>query len=105
MKTKFNPLPYGVWTTKDGTEILFSRSYHPLYRRKPGEPATPDKPRWVHDIARCNYFYDDGSYKSVSKQLRRIERDFVEGKPIELDQVKNPPRGFGDTAVGHKRKG
>jgi hypothetical protein len=76
----FNKKPYGIWTTEDGTEVLFSRSYHPLFKRKPGEPATPDdRNRIVHGIVRHDYFFNDYTYRHVEKRLRQIEQDFIEG--------------------------
>lgn len=30
-------LPYGFWTLKDGSEVLFSRDYHPLWRVSDGQ--------------------------------------------------------------------
>jgi hypothetical protein len=82
-KLRFSPKPYGIWTLQDGSEVLFSRSYHPLYKRKPGESATADdRDRWVHGIVRTIRFYNDYTFQFVAKQLPRIKQDFVEGRPI-----------------------
>jgi hypothetical protein len=89
-KTKYNPLIYGVWLLADGSEVMFSRSYHPLWVRRPGELATkwvnPDP--WVHNIQRSEYFWDDVSYRRIKHLLRRIEEDFVAGRPIDLTDGK-----------------
>ena len=75
-KLRFSRLIYGIWTTEDGTQVLFSRSYHPLFKRRPGEPAVPDdRHRWVHGIVQTVWFYNDGAYKNVAKRLRQIEQD------------------------------
>jgi hypothetical protein len=84
-KMRFSPKPYGIWTTEDGTQVLFSRSYHPLFKRKPGEPAVPDdRDRWVHGIVQTKTvrFYNDYTFQFVAKRLRQIEQDYVAGKPI-----------------------
>jgi hypothetical protein len=84
-KAKFNPLIYGIWITADGCEVLFSRSYHPLFKRQPGQPAVEDDPdRWVHHIVQRQYFFDDHSYQFVKSRLPQIKRDFIDGRPITV---------------------
>ena len=41
-------LPYGVWTEEDGSRVLFSRDYYPLWRIPPDGHVTPEDPwRWI----------------------------------------------------------
>lgn len=55
-------VPYGCWTTGDGREVLFNRSYWPILERRPGKPAKPARPsEWVEDIVQSEYFFDDWS--------------------------------------------
>jgi hypothetical protein len=86
-KAKFSPLPYAIWVTKDGSEVLFSRSYHPLYRRQPGQPATVANVYEIMPRVRMQHFYDDGTYLKVAKRLRHIELDFIEGIAINTDSL------------------
>lgn len=40
--------PYGVWSEADGTQVIFSRDYFPLWRIAPGRAPERDDPnRWV----------------------------------------------------------
>ena len=52
-------LPYGVWSTLNGREILFNRKYVPLWQRMGGEtPRRADPTEWVA-FAQQEWFYDD----------------------------------------------
>lgn len=54
-------LPYGIWTTKEGTKVLFNRKYQPIWVKYPsGQIAKPDPNWWVRDIVTQEYYYDDG---------------------------------------------
>jgi hypothetical protein len=89
-KSRFSPIIYGMWTAKNGDEILFSRSYHALWRRRPGQPAQPASlNEWVN-YARQDYFHDGRCDKKMLVQLRKIERDFIAGRPIRFP-VTEPP--------------
>ena len=53
---------YGFWTTADGREVLFNRSYWPILEHHPGAPAKAARPsEWVDGIIRSEYFFDDWS--------------------------------------------
>jgi hypothetical protein len=81
-RKSLDPLPYGVWTCADGTEVLFSRAYCPMYVRRPGQPAVPDVKRWVHGIRATEYFFDDASYRRMKKLLPQILANFIAGKEV-----------------------
>jgi hypothetical protein len=51
-----DPLPYGRWTCRDGTRVLFNRTYEPLWTKPPGLPAERCTPHWVADIEREEFF-------------------------------------------------
>jgi hypothetical protein len=62
-------LPYGMWLEKDGSIVLFNRSYTPIWRRSPGVdgvttaipgPILPDVKNWINWIKQVHLF-DDGS--------------------------------------------
>jgi hypothetical protein len=85
-RRKRDPLPYGIWTLIDGTEVLYDREYQPRWRRKgKGEPAVAMKPYWIDDIAKKEWLYDPtpGPLNSAEmKRLLEIEKEFVAGKEI-----------------------
>lgn len=52
-------LPYGKWTCADGTEVLFSRDYCPLWTRSPDGHVSAIAPdRWVSFEKQIWYFDD-----------------------------------------------
>ena len=52
-------LPYGVWTEEDGSRVLFSREYYPLWRIPTDGHVTPEDPwRWIPYIKK-ELFWDD----------------------------------------------
>jgi hypothetical protein len=64
-------LPYGIWTTQDGREILFNRFYEPIWQRTEGQPPTPADPaEWVTDIRSQKWFHEDAgsNRETVAKQ-------------------------------------
>ena len=55
-------VPYGRWTTADGREVLFNRTYWPILERTPDGFAKPARPsEWVEGIVQSEYFFDDWS--------------------------------------------
>lgn len=43
-------LPYGYWTLGDGSEVIFSRDYFPLWRVTPGMVERLDPWLWIRDV-------------------------------------------------------
>jgi hypothetical protein len=59
-RPKYRRLPYGRWLCSDGTEVLFSRRYKPLWSRSPGAAAVPMVGNeWIQNIVDERWFYDD----------------------------------------------
>src|SRR5580765_4964173 len=55
-----NDLPYGIWTTEDGRQILFNRFYEPIWERRDGQAPTPADPtEWIKGPATQHWFYGD----------------------------------------------
>lgn len=52
-------LPYGQWTTADGTKVLFDRWYCALWERSPAGVTKPAKNIWVENIETESWFFDD----------------------------------------------
>ncbi|MCY4259433.1 MAG: hypothetical protein OXC91_04125 [Rhodobacteraceae bacterium] len=66
-------LPYGVWTEEDGSKVLFSRDYKPLWRLTDGKKAERLQPwLWIKSIDR-QYFWDDRNRPWGS--VRRLEEE------------------------------
>lgn len=85
-------LAYGVWTELDGTKVLFSRDYFPLWRISSDGEVSPDDPwRWV-DFVEEEFFWDDRnppwrSPKTAREVEERMKRMGVVGHPKLMDAV------------------
>lgn len=67
-------LPYGYWRLKDGSEIIFSRDYLPMWRTWGGRVERLDPWIWINDIAEQHYF---ASAVSTSKWHAGQNRDLA----------------------------
>ena len=85
-------LAYGVWTEADGTRVLFSRDYFPLWRVSPdGEVVADDPWRWV-SVVEEEWFWDDAHTPwrnpAVAHAVaEQIENMGVVGTPKLMDAV------------------
>lgn len=52
-------LPYGIWTCKDGREVVFNREYQPFLQRKDNVNSYADRDEWVKDIISVQYLFND----------------------------------------------
>ncbi len=69
-------LAYGVWTEEDGSRVLFSRDYCPLWRIAPNGCVSPEDPwRWIESVNQ-NHFWDDSltPWRSRKKQQEIEQR-------------------------------
>lgn len=65
-------LPYGRWTEPDGTAVLFSRDYYPLWRIEEGKAAVRDDPhRQVPYIDQEWLITDDPSHSNIQELTDR----------------------------------
>lgn len=66
-------IPYGIWTCKDGREVVFNREYQPIVQKKDGVLSYADRNEWVDNIAKVQYLYDDESspHRYLTKHLGR----------------------------------
>jgi hypothetical protein len=64
-------LPYGMWTQEDGTEVLFNRSYRPMWKRTP-EGEVSKTSGWVDEIVKVQHYYDDWTppYRSDATRIK-----------------------------------
>lgn len=52
-------LPYGVWTEKDGSKVLFSRDYCPMWRISPtGQVSAKEPWHWINFVQE-KWWWDD----------------------------------------------
>lgn len=52
--------PYGKWTTTDGTQVLFNRSYNPIWKKDSDGTLTEITEYWfVPNIESSEYYYND----------------------------------------------
>jgi hypothetical protein len=57
--TRWNDLPYGMWTCEDGRQVLFNRFYEPILLRRAGSLPEPADPKERVDFCRQEWFYGD----------------------------------------------
>lgn len=67
-------LPYGEWREKDGTRVLFSRDYCPLWKIAPdGKPAADDPWRLVKHVQQSWFWKDHNTPWRNRETLKRME--------------------------------
>jgi hypothetical protein len=75
--------PYGIWSCDDGTEIMFDRAYRPMWKRSPGDAASPmqgwERIKWQ----RQDYLFVGRIDRKLWQQLVKAEADFVAGLEIK----------------------
>jgi len=87
-------LPYGMWTTETGTEVLFNRSYTPIWARHLGvfKPVEFTEYKWIDNIKYQDFFFNDGTspfrpfghVKKVRDLVTNIRDLFVADEPIPM---------------------
>jgi hypothetical protein len=84
-------LPYGRYVASDGREILFNRSYRPIWERLPDGTVQRANPHeWVDWTEQGWFGCGSMRYeKSAREAYRKVLRDFLDGKPLT---VENEPR-------------
>lgn len=80
-------LPYGRCIASDGREILFNRSYRPIWERLPdGVVQRADPAEWVDWIRQGWFGCGSMRYeKSAREAYRKVLRDFLDGKPLTVE--------------------
>jgi hypothetical protein len=62
--------PYGLWTCKDGREILFDRGYTPIWQYHGGRVEAADRYEYVEGIVRRETFHYH--YTDVCRYQERL---------------------------------
>jgi hypothetical protein len=90
-------LPYGMWTTEAGEEVIFNRDYRPIWTRHLGvydaRPVNYD--RWIDNIKHSKFFaknhvhglQDDATGRRIRSTLENAVIAFIHHKPV-LDDTK-----------------
>jgi hypothetical protein len=65
-------LPYGLWTCADGRQVLFNRTYKPLYQRTAGGAVSPADPAEQVPFVTQSWFYRDGT-PEYRKRLNGVD--------------------------------
>ena len=83
-------MPYGIWTEDDGSKVLFSRDYCPLWKIQDDcTPVQDDPDRWVSFISkgvnRPQFFFDGGSFCQPVDEVRGL-------KILQKHQVLSVPK-------------
>ena len=56
-------MPYGYWIENDGSKVIFSRDYCPLWKVQEGRaPVRDDPDRWIK-WTKQEWFFDEGSFR------------------------------------------
>jgi hypothetical protein len=80
---RWNDLPYGVWTTRTGRQVLFNRFYEPIWQREPDKPPEPaDAAEWVKEIVNQQWFYGDENKTEAS--MRRAASAALESWGVPM---------------------
>lgn len=85
---------YGAWTEADGSVVLHSRDYLPLWRISDGKRPTPVNPAdWIeHQDGTDQWFWEDASSpwdsaKRHAEEIARLESYGVTGLPFLADTL------------------
>ena len=67
-------VPYGVWVTSSGLEVLFNREYRPILERMTSTGTVRvSVDRWVDDIVKQSWFsHGIGPANATDKELRNM---------------------------------
>jgi hypothetical protein len=95
-------LAYGIWTEQNGSKVLFSRDYYPLWRIAPDGTVAADEPwRYVGYAGKADYLFDDetapwwNAHKAQEIE-HLMEKMGASGAPKLLDVIAILMRGEAD---------
>jgi hypothetical protein len=75
-------LPYGIWKLKDGTEVIFSRDYFPMWGISESRVERLAPWLWVNNIVDQSYFWKDGAGGWASTSVRQMAIDHLANERI-----------------------
>jgi hypothetical protein len=87
---------YGAWTEADGSRVLYSRDYLPMWRIRQGQPPERVNPAdWIiHDSALDQWFWGDekapwNNKARQAQEIARLESFGVTGLPYSADLLED----------------
>jgi hypothetical protein len=93
-----NVWPYGIWITEDAQQIMFARTYQPMWRRYPNQPARVANPQEWIDWRVCYFLHDDAPSPEHSKRLRQsllaVVEEFITGGRLLIRDWEGRGRGI-----------
>jgi hypothetical protein len=82
--TRWNDLPYGVWTCANGRTVLFNRFYEPLIEQTEDQRIIESDPRKVIKWETQGYFYEDHIQEPDKRKLAmEAMKAFLEVTPLQ----------------------
>jgi hypothetical protein len=87
--------PYGVYHRTNGDEVLFSRTYMPLFHYQVGcgDVALLEPGWWCPDIEYQTYFYDDSRLpwydEEMYKLMQHVVKQWMNAEPVLPQDVLN----------------
>lgn len=89
--SKVDDNPYGLWHCRDGSIVLFDRSYKPILRNSiDGIVTELDPTDRPEDVVSEVFFYDDGTKNPIVRHMGFIRDSFVKsGNIIASRQAAN----------------
>jgi hypothetical protein len=84
-------LPYGYWTLRDGSEVVFSRDYFPLWRIAAGSVERLDPWLWIKEIVEEFHFAESlATAVWASGAARNLALQFlIQRRVFELPKLLN----------------
>ena len=64
-------MPYGVWTEEDGSKVLFSRDYCPLWKIQEGRAPIRDDPNRAVRFTDQQWFFDEMTFRQPADAARK----------------------------------
>jgi len=70
-------MPYGIWTEEDGSQVIFSRDYCPLWKITEGRAAQRDDPDRHCLFKDQKWFFDEGSFRGPVEKVAEQGLDIL----------------------------
>lgn len=69
--------PYGYWTEQDGSKVIFSRDYCPLWRIEDGKAPVRDDPHRLVRFTSQKWFFSDYAFGQVTEKVAARSIDIL----------------------------
>ena len=72
-------MPYGVWTEEDGSKVLFSRDYCPLWNIQEDRAPAQDDPNRAVRFTDQQWFFDEMTFRQPADVARKRGLEILRG--------------------------